>query len=345
MVTTRHNPAGPVLLATFLVFLGGYFFASYVGHREPLSIQEKSLTIHDDLLAIDGRHNGNKIAVGKFGLILLTKDGGKTWQQRPSGTTKTLDAVSFADHEHGFIVGSGGTVLATADGGVTWQAQSSGTKDHLLGVYAVTPENAFAVGAFGTLLSTSDGGRNWRKHEFNWDTLIERIVKETGLVEPNLNAVCFSSPELGWIVGEFGLVLHTKDGGESWTSQRYGSDLPQLYAVKMLDSGRGWAMGQVGSLIQTSDSGQHWSPVGLESKRDLYHISLESDRGVIVGEGIVLVSNDGGSNWKPMRLDLEDRWLSGVALKSSEAIAVGQSGTRKLLNLDSVASETGNKAQ
>ncbi len=345
MEKKRYTPVGLLLLAAFVALLGWYFLASYMSHGESLRIQEKMLTVHDDLLAIDGRHNGNKTAVGKFGLIFSTQDGGKTWQRRPSGTAKTLSAVSFADHEHGFVVGSGGTVLASDDGGAAWRAQNSGTKDQLLGVYALSPAQVFAVGAFGTLLSTSDGGRRWSKHELKWDILIERIIKEGGYLEPNLNAVYFSSPENGWIVGEFGLVLHTKDGGKNWVSQRYRSDFPQLYAVKFLDDRRGWAMGQAGSLIQTTDGGQRWSVVALETKRDLYDISLEGERGVMVGDGVVLVSHDAGSSWKSIGSNQEGQWFSGVALKSSEAIAVGRAGTIQLLPLDNVTSEKGSEAR
>jgi len=344
MEKTQYTLMEVVLLAAFVVLLGWYFSASYVGYRVPPKIQEKVVTVHDDLFAIDGRHDGNKTAVGKFGLIFLTQDGGKTWQRRPSGTAKALAAVSFADAKHGFIVGSGGTVLASDNGGATWLPQNSATKDQLLGVHALSPARVFAVGAFGTVLSTSDGGRTWSKHELKWDVLIERIVKEGGYLEPNLNAVYFSSPENGWIVGEFGLVLHTKDGGKNWVSQRYGSDFPQLYAVKFLDDRRGWAIGQAGSLIQTRDGGQHWSSVALETKRDLYDVSLEGERGVMVGDGVVLVSHDGGSSWKPMGPRREEQQLNGVALKSSEAITVGGAGTIQLLAVGKVSAEKGKEA-
>ena len=345
MEKAQHAVMGYLLLALFVVFLAWYFWSSYRGHSVSLQIQERALTGHDDLFAIDGRHDGNKTAVGKFGLIFFTQNGGKTWQHQPSGTTKALSAVSFADPGHGFIVGSGGAVLASDDGGAAWRAQNSGTKDQLLGVHALSPAQIFAVGAFGTLLSTSDGGRSWSKHELRWDSLIERIIKEGGYLEPNLNAVYFSSPQNGWIVGEFGLVLHTKDGGKSWVSQRYGSDFPQLYAIEFLDDHRGWAMGQAGSLIQTRDGGQRWSSVALETKRDLYDVSLEGERGVIVGDGVVLVSRDGGSSWESRGSNSEEQWLSGVALKSSEAIAVGRAGTIQLLPVDNVTSEKGSEAR
>ena len=336
---------GVVLLATFVALLGWYFLASYLGHRQSLQVQEKMLTVHDDLLAIDGPHDGKKVAVGKFGLILLTNDGGKTWQRQPSNTAKTLSTIAFADHEHGFVAGSGGMLLATDDGGASWRSQTSGTKDQLLGIYSVTPTQAFVVGAFGTLLSTSSGGQSWSKHELKWDVLIERIVKEGGYVEPNLNAVYFSSPNVGWVVGEFGLVLNTEDGGKTWTSQRYGSDLPQLYAVKFLDDRRGWAMGQGGNLIQTIDGGKHWSSVEIETNRDLYDVSLEGQRGIIVGDGVALASRDGGASWRPMTLNNADQWFSGVALKSSEAIAVGRGGTTQLLALDDLATQKGKETR
>ena len=58
--------------------------------------------------------------VGKFGLILHSSDGGKSWGEQRSETSKPLTAVSFANDRDGFIVGAGGTILATTDGGKTW---------------------------------------------------------------------------------------------------------------------------------------------------------------------------------------------------------------------------------
>ena len=325
---------GFILLATFVVILAWYFWASYMGQRAAVRIQERNLTAHDDLFSVDGRHDGNRAAVGKFGLILLTQDGGKTWSERPAGTHRPLASVSFGDNQHGFVVGSGGTILASSDGGLSWKAQSSGSKDQLLGVYALGPTRAHAVGAFGALLSTTDGGGSWQKQNLPWEKLIPAIIKDSGYLEPNLNAVYFINEKTGWIVGEFGLVLQTKDGGQSWAAQNYGSDLPQLFAVAFRDEKSGWAVGQQGNMVRTTDGGRHWLKVELDTKRNLSAISLESERGVIVGDGVVLVSHDGGSSWRRLESASEDRWLAGVAMKSREAVAVGQAGTIRLLDLD-----------
>lgn len=44
------------------------------------------------------------IAVGDFGTILRTSDGGNNWILQASGTTRNLNAVSFADDSNGAIV-------------------------------------------------------------------------------------------------------------------------------------------------------------------------------------------------------------------------------------------------
>jgi photosystem II stability/assembly factor-like uncharacterized protein len=330
----KPQTLGLILLAAFVGLLGWYFYAGYIGRQVSWKVQVKTLTSHDDLFAIDGQRDGNQAAVGRFGMILLTHDGGKTWQEQASGTSRALSAISFADHQHGFIVGSGGTILATRDGGVTWKTQSSGTKEQLLEVYASSPTAAHVVGAFGTLLSTSDGGATWRKHELSWNRLIPLITKVSGILEPNLNSIYFVNPEMGWIVGEFSLVLKTTDGGRRWTSQTYGGDRPQLFAVMFRDERIGWSVGQQGADLKTTDGGQNWIAVDIGTRRNLYGISFQAEHGLIVGEGVVLASQDAGSNWRKLESVPEERWLSGVAIKNRQAIVMGQAGTIRVLDLD-----------
>jgi len=329
----KPQPLGFILLAAFVALLGWYFVTSFLERQVSWQVQAKLLTGHDDLFAIDGRRDGTQAAVGRFGMILLTRDGGKTWQEQPSGTSRALSAISFADHQHGFIAGSGGTILTTSDGGVTWRAQAAGTEEQLLGVHASSPTAAHVVGAFGTLLSTSDGGATWRKQELSWDRLIPLIAKDSGILEPNLNFVYFVNPETGWIVGEFGLVLKTTDGGRTWTSQTYGGDRPQLFAVMFRDKLTGWSVGQQGAVLKTTDGGRNWIAVDIGIRRNLYGISFQAEHGLIVGEGIVLASQDAGSNWRKLESVPEERWLSGAAIRNRQAIVVGQAGTLRVFDL------------
>jgi photosystem II stability/assembly factor-like uncharacterized protein len=304
-----------------------------MGHQAKIVVQEERQTRHDGLFAI--HRSGDKIwVVGKHGLILHSERDGKNWKKQDSRTVRALTGVSFADDQHGFVVGNGGTILATTDGGLSWRAQSSGTDEQLLGVQALSETEAWVVGAFGTILSTSDGGKNWNRQTLNWKKLIPRVFEESLALEPNLNGVHFVNRKVGWVVGEFGLILCTNDGGQSWISQRYDIGFPQLCATKFQDHRTGWAVGQKGSLIRTLDGGQHWVPLKVGTEKDLYAISLHDQYGVVVGDGIVLKTKDGGSTWEMVE-SIPDHWFSGAAIMnmSKAALVVGQAGAIHLINL------------
>ncbi|MBU1423158.1 MAG: hypothetical protein KKG06_08270, partial [Bacteroidetes bacterium] len=74
-------------------------------------------------------------AVGHYGTILRTTNGGALWTTQTSGTTAWLLSVSFTDANTGTAVGSGGTILRTTDGGALWTSQTSGTTNSLRGVF------------------------------------------------------------------------------------------------------------------------------------------------------------------------------------------------------------------
>ena len=67
-------------------------------------------------------------AVGDFGTILRTTNGGIDWVPQTSGTMKTLYGVSFTDANNGtvgFELGGTGIILRTTDGGNNWIEQTS----------------------------------------------------------------------------------------------------------------------------------------------------------------------------------------------------------------------------
>ena len=316
-----------VLVVALFGFMGTYFWMSYGSESASKTpIQVKMFSSHDDFFGICQGSNGQAWAVGKEGVILCSKDGGRNWEEQLSGTHQSLSAVSFANNQVGFVVGNEGVILATRDGGRSWGMQSSGIKDYLLGIQALDEKKAYIVGAFGTFLATTDGGTTWKKSEFPWKELIPRILEEVGgKVEPNLNAVHFVTPEIGWVAGEFGVILHTRDGGRTWTPQRGDSKLSQLCAVIFRDEHKGWAVGQRGTLVWTNDGGQHWYPSKIGTDRDLYAVALEDKHIVAVGDHVSLVTENGGSTWA--RKDFgKDLVLAGVTLMSKAATVVGQGG-------------------
>lgn len=82
----------------------------------------------------------NGWAVGGFGAILRTRDGGRTWTAQESGVAAGLGAVRFRSASEGYAFGADRLLLRTADGGSTWEA--------LVGPQPAHQEGSFVGSAF-----------------------------------------------------------------------------------------------------------------------------------------------------------------------------------------------------
>lgn len=83
----------------------------------------------------------------------------------------------------------------------------------------------------------------------------------------SLTDVFFVSEQEGWVTGEHGTILHTKDGGDTWAPQLGGdpqSAEPAIHDLRFVDGTHGWAnqgSGGNNKLLRTID-GENWEQVG-----------------------------------------------------------------------------------
>lgn len=78
----------------------------------------------------------------------------------------TLNAVAFADTDHGWIAAAEGLVIETNDGGATWLPRPVAGSLALEAIGAWTSEVGWAIGSDGArdaLFATRDGGVTWRR--------------------------------------------------------------------------------------------------------------------------------------------------------------------------------------
>lgn len=141
------------------------------------------------------------VAVGERGTIVRSDDQGQSWQQVASPVSVSLTRVGFADAQHGWAVGHGQVVLATQDGGKTWTRQLDGVQAARLELDAV---NANPLAS-----------EEQRKQA-------QRLVDQ-GPDKPFLD-VHFFDAQRGLVVGAYGAIFATQDGGKTWRSRR--ADVP-----------------------------------------------------------------------------------------------------------------------
>jgi len=209
--------------------------SSFGCHDYHIDFDAKSseIRVFDDLYSISYVDEKHAVAVGYYGSVYWTEDGGDSWKRGLTDTRLSLYNVSMADAQHGWAVGQRGLILRTNDGGKTWTRQknlkeSEGT--HLFSVTAIDRDNAWAVGEWGTRLRTKDGGETWEDRsflvdeyhpQFVWLTPDEQEkVREGKKVYDDVSVndiYCEKAPgKRCWLIGEFAYIYYSNDQGETW---------------------------------------------------------------------------------------------------------------------------------
>jgi len=122
------------------------------------------------LFAVDFNGSGVAVAVGAFGKILRSSDGGANWSSvapawadggyTEQGLEPHLYAVDVAADGTVTCAGEFGLVLRSTDGGATWQVLRKGEAS-LFALDLRDDGVGYAVGQGGTILRTTDGGATW----------------------------------------------------------------------------------------------------------------------------------------------------------------------------------------
>lgn len=282
----------------------------------------------------------NGWAVGDLGRIFHTTDGGKTWETQSAGTKRPFVTSACTDANNVWIAGQAGQIAHSTDAGKTWTAQQSGTDRQILSIQFIDAKNGFAVGDFGTMLRTEDAGSTWTKVAVPTDLhLPEDMI---GIVEPGdivLYSISYADAQHIGIVGEFGVILISQDGGRTFASKASNIE-STLFGVFMGEGGKGWAVGLEAVMLATTDGGETWKPQAIKTPPGfslaLYDIEVRGNNGWAVGNsGYLLNSTDGGTTWNLVEVppQMGSYWFREVSLlQNGKGFVVGSTGL--ILTLD-----------
>ncbi|MFN8627771.1 MAG: YCF48-related protein [Candidatus Binatia bacterium] len=314
-------------------------------HREVVEPAPRGrvIAITDKFFDVHARDPENAIVVGYGGKILRTADGGFTWSQVRSGTTRALYRLCFVDANTGWISGQDGAILRTTDGGLTWQPQKSGTDVYLFSIHFVDNRHGWAVGDKSIFVETRDGGATWTPRKIV-PASQKDLSPEEALVsqDPVLYDVQFLDTHTGWVVGEFGKIYHTTDGGQTWTEQERSLlgdqvvdilDIPTFFGIRMIDARHGLVAGLDGKVARTED-GTNWKfdrmQLDYPIVDPLFTPAFFADgSGWAIGAaGEVVRLDTAGGAWRRAKLGMEIlTWLRGMSwLNQQDGWLVGGFG-------------------
>jgi len=130
-----------------------------------------------------------------------------------------------------------------------------------------------------------------------------------------------------WAVGENGLILKSKNLGQSWEVQNSGT-IEKLYSIDFLNIQKGFAVGSKGTILTTANSGKDWNSQTSSTVETLNDVQFyNSQMGWVVGNnGVILKTTNGGIQWDSMISGTSSFLNSVFFLDSLTGWAVGGFG-------------------
>jgi len=210
--------------------------------------QAAEVPVSSTLTAVSFADDKNGWAVGHWGAILHTADGGEHWtvQRTDTGEDRPLFSVHFFDASEGVAVGLWSLVLKTKDGGKTWESLTlpappeGGKADrNLFKVFASPKGSLFVAAERGVVLRSEDRGQTWR-------------YLSTGYKGSFWSGLAMADGSLV-VAGLRGSLYRSADDGKSWTNVPTGTKSSLTDLVEIGDKLVG--VGLDGVQIESADHG------------------------------------------------------------------------------------------
>jgi photosystem II stability/assembly factor-like uncharacterized protein len=248
---------------------------------QPAQMTESS--IRAPVIAI-ARAGSALVAAGQRGHILRTTSPTSAWTQQSTPVSTDIVAISFSSMSRGWAVGHDGVVLSTVDGGATWRRQLDGNE-----AYKIQLAYYEHLAASGDAAAQREASR----------------LKKNGTRSPAwpFLDVWFKNDTDGYLVGAFGVVLHTADGGKSWaplTDRLENAGRMHLYAIQG-DGDEVYIAGEHGIALRLDPLSGRFRSMNAPYNGSFFGVVAHKGRVVIYGlNGHAFLSEDRGQTWKAL---------------------------------------------
>ncbi|NTW23376.1 MAG: T9SS type A sorting domain-containing protein [Lentimicrobium sp.] len=223
-------------------------------------------------------------AVGDLGAVMRTDDAGLNWELVDLGTSENLNCIYMAGvATDGWIVGEHGTIFYTDDAGETWTKQYAGTHESLYAVTALTGDCPWICG-HNVILKSYNHGELWENIYCPFQNLWDIDQIECDEV---------------WLCGNQGLIISTKDNGQTWQSHSTPTT-HNLLSIDVDPNSDYRACGNQSLIVSSSDNGQTWVQEHQAPFINMRSVETQGIAGpayAVGDQGHILETLDGGAIW------------------------------------------------
>jgi photosystem II stability/assembly factor-like uncharacterized protein len=204
-------------------------------------------------------------------LGLYAQEGGQ-WDILNQGIDGSLNTIDFINENTGWITGYGGTLLKTEDGGVSWSSLPTEEKLEIEMIDFVNDSVGWAIKVqsqeeydiYG-IIHTQDGGQTWDA-QYNSETILSSIYAVDDSVV--------------YIIGRYGKILKTSDGGTNWIDISPNLTDKSLYSAWFIDAEVGLISGDFDDnsfILKTGDGGNTWDETIISEFNNIADLQFFND--------------------------------------------------------------------
>jgi photosystem II stability/assembly factor-like uncharacterized protein len=258
---------------------------------------------------------------GNSGFIHYTPNGGQNWYLQAQGLSKWAARIFFINDTCGWAACGGAFIGKTTRGNDTiyhmdlWEQINltnppySADSCDIYGIHFIDENRGwFCAGRYpeydsiasetlytrgqGYIAKTADGGGN----ALTWQLLRRDTIYDFFDIK-------FIDSLTGFVVGgndqtNAGVVMKTLTGGQNWQTVIIPTQTKILRAIEIVGNRHLWAVGRNGTIIRSVDGGNTWSWQISGVDTTLFDVDFaDTLNGLIAGNGYVLYTHDGGTNW------------------------------------------------
>lgn len=316
----------PVLLISFLI---SPCFATNAPLHTPAKFSDKATSS----LLLDIVNTGSRlVAVGERGHVVYSEDNGINWQQAAVPTNFTLTAVYFPSETMGWAVGHDGIVLHSNDGGKSWIKQLDGISGMALNL---AHANDLVIAKKNELAQVQDNRKEelalqledleYARDDFQY------AIDENGCCDPLMD-LWFKNDREGVVIGAYGQIYVTKDGGNTWIPWWDRIDNPDRLHFNAITQAKGalFIAGEAGILYRSMNGGQTWETLSGPYEGSYFGMIASSTESYVFAFGLggnVVYSDTLGTTWKHIKTK------AGAALSGAD---VRKDGTVFLVSYSGV---------
>lgn len=261
------------------------------------------------------------VAIGSRGVIITGSLQGAEWKQASVPVQSDLTDVFFLNGKIGWAAGHDGVILKTIDGGQKWTKLADGVtlRSEFEAYYNAKIKSSAAQPAPNASTQSTGLAVDLTEIKENFDP---------GPILPWLG-IWFVSAKTGYVVGPFGDIARTDDGGKSWVPWLDHIDNPNFYdlnAIQAID-GNLFVVGEQGGVYLYDPTENKFINRSTSYAGPLFGICGNAQELLVFGlRGHIYRSTDLGKNWVESTDPSSSTIMSGVELPNGGFVLVTVDG-------------------